>query len=193
VWPAERCPDPPITDVFTAVGARAGRILGVSCTSRSYQLTAALWMRRIGSVAFDAYKGRSARQNWPPAAACGTTSSTGGRHTGAWHERDESWLTMAPLMFPAKQVEEAAAEIDKIVPLLGLTQPAPVLDLCCGPGRHSLELARRGYAVEGVDRTRLTSNARQRARRPKVSTGSMRRTCAWFVAPVHSRRAAISV
>jgi len=28
-----------------------------------------------------------------------------------------------------------------------------VLDLCCGPGRHSLELSRRGFTVTGVDRT----------------------------------------
>ena len=28
-----------------------------------------------------------------------------------------------------------------------------MLDLCCGPGRHSLEFARRGFRVTGVDRT----------------------------------------
>ena len=28
-----------------------------------------------------------------------------------------------------------------------------MLDLCCGVGRHSLEFARRGYTVTGVDRT----------------------------------------
>jgi 2-polyprenyl-3-methyl-5-hydroxy-6-metoxy-1,4-benzoquinol methylase len=26
-----------------------------------------------------------------------------------------------------------------------------VLDLCCGPGRHAVELARRGFQVTGVD------------------------------------------
>src|SRR5206468_5375646 len=30
---------------------------------------------------------------------------------------------------------------------------ASVLDLCCGPGRHSLEFARHGFQVTGVDRT----------------------------------------
>jgi SAM-dependent methyltransferase len=29
-----------------------------------------------------------------------------------------------------------------------------VLDVCCGVGRHALELARRGYEVVGLDRTR---------------------------------------
>ena len=28
-----------------------------------------------------------------------------------------------------------------------------MLDLCCGVGRHSLELVRRGFRVTGVDRT----------------------------------------
>lgn len=30
---------------------------------------------------------------------------------------------------------------------------AAILDLCCGPGRHALELASRGYRVTGVDIT----------------------------------------
>jgi SAM-dependent methyltransferase len=32
-------------------------------------------------------------------------------------------------------------------------EQARILDLCCGQGRHSLELARRGFDVIGVDRT----------------------------------------
>jgi SAM-dependent methyltransferase len=39
-----------------------------------------------------------------------------------------------------------------------------VLDLCCGPGRHSLELARRGFKVTGLDRTAsYLEQARSRA------------------------------
>ena len=34
---------------------------------------------------------------------------------------------------------------------LGLTEPSDVLDLCCGPGRHSVRLAQRGHHVTGVD------------------------------------------
>jgi SAM-dependent methyltransferase len=37
-----------------------------------------------------------------------------------------------------------------------LARPSPgcaVLDACCGPGRHSLELASRGYRVTGIDIT----------------------------------------
>jgi SAM-dependent methyltransferase len=35
--------------------------------------------------------------------------------------------------------------------MLGATGSERVLDLACGTGRHSLELARRGFAVVGVD------------------------------------------
>jgi len=38
--------------------------------------------------------------------------------------------------------------------LLQLQAGAKVLDLCCGIGRHSLELARRGFEVTGLDRTK---------------------------------------
>src|SRR5204863_7756432 len=44
-------------------------------------------------------------------------------------------------------------EVDQLTKLLDLDSPAKVLDLCCGLGRHSLELARRGFDVTGVDRT----------------------------------------
>ena len=42
-------------------------------------------------------------------------------------------------------------EVDFIVDALGLVPGATVLDVGCGPGRHALELARRGYIVHGVD------------------------------------------
>jgi len=36
--------------------------------------------------------------------------------------------------------------------------------LCCGPGRHALEFARRGYRVTGVDGTKfLLDRAKKRA------------------------------
>jgi SAM-dependent methyltransferase len=50
-------------------------------------------------------------------------------------------------------MEMAPQEVAQIISLLGLQPGAAILDLCCGVGRHSLEFARRGYSVTGVDRT----------------------------------------
>lgn len=70
-----------------------------------------------------------------------------------WHETDTFWETFAPLMFNERRWASTPAEIDHILSLMNLEPGAAILDLCCGPGRHSLELARRGFRVTGVDRT----------------------------------------
>lgn len=43
------------------------------------------------------------------------------------------------------------AEVDFLIAELGLFAQASVLDVGCGTGRHSVELAKRGYDVTGVD------------------------------------------
>lgn len=71
-----------------------------------------------------------------------------------WHEDDAFWETLGPSMFSEQRLADAVREVDLVIPLLGIEPGAHVLDLCCGVGRHSLELARRGFRVTGVDRTR---------------------------------------
>lgn len=45
-------------------------------------------------------------------------------------------------------------EVDLFSEVLQLSPESMILDLCCGQGRHSLELARRGFKnVEGLDRS----------------------------------------
>ena len=70
-----------------------------------------------------------------------------------WHDEDRFWETFHPSMFPEACWERAASDIDGVLALAGVAPGAAVLDLACGPGRHCLELARRGYRVTGVDRT----------------------------------------
>lgn len=51
-------------------------------------------------------------------------------------------------------LERAETEADSLVRLFsahGLNPPAKILDLCCGIGRHSVALAKRGFQVVGVD------------------------------------------
>jgi SAM-dependent methyltransferase len=54
---------------------------------------------------------------------------------------------------------------------LALTKPTgkSVLDLCCGPGRCSIALAKMGFSVTGVDRTKyLLERARAKASAAKL-------------------------
>jgi SAM-dependent methyltransferase len=72
-----------------------------------------------------------------------------------WHENDDFWRTMAPVFFCRERWEKTPEQVDQVLALL---EPAPgsaILDLCCGPGRHSLELARRGFLLTGIDRTKI--------------------------------------
>jgi D-alanine-D-alanine ligase len=59
-----------------------------------------------------------------------------------------------------------AAEVDLLIRSVGLERNDRILDLCCGQGRHSLELARRGFPhVTALDRSRyLIRLARKRAK-----------------------------
>ena len=50
-------------------------------------------------------------------------------------------------------VEHTTEEVDFVIEALQLQGHERILDLACGFGRHSLELARRGYPVVGVDVT----------------------------------------
>jgi len=58
---------------------------------------------------------------------------------------------MGPAYLRYAFTKNTSREIDFLVAALGLSQGARVLDVGCGPGRHSLELARRGMEVVGVD------------------------------------------
>jgi len=67
--------------------------------------------------------------------------------------------------------ENTSVEVDALIAAGSLGKENAILDLCCGQGRHVLELARRGFKnVTGLDRSRtLIRLARTRARKEGLS------------------------
>ena len=92
-----------------------------------------------------------------------------------------------------ENADNTRREIDILMASLNLKPGDQILDLCCGQGRHSLELARRGFTnVVGIDRSRyLIRLAKKRAtaerlsitfregdaRRPKLPESSLDAVC----------------
>lgn len=81
-----------------------------------------------------------------------------------WFEDESFWAELYGFMFSDQRFREARAQADRIVELVRFEGTA-ILDLCCGPGRISIPMAQKGYAVTGVDLSAfLLEKARQRAR-----------------------------
>jgi len=100
----------------------------------------------------------------------------------AWYGQDTFWEKWGPILFHQRRWEKAQEEVTNIISLLKVSPGASVLDLCCGPGRHSLELARRGFSVIGVDRTKTyLEKARRKAEieglKVEFIQGDMRSFC----------------
>ena len=58
------------------------------------------------------------------------------------------YLNVYNHLFTAERAEKEAAFAERVLELKG---GARILDLCCGQGRHSVLLARRGFEVTGLD------------------------------------------
>jgi SAM-dependent methyltransferase len=87
-----------------------------------------------------------------------------GPQKAEWWNDTEFWERFAPIMFDNKRWTEVSQVADGITRLArldlyrretaGRDAGGPrILDLCCGFGRITLELARRGFAATGVDVT----------------------------------------
>lgn len=101
-----------------------------------------------------------------------------------WFENDAFWEAMAPALFTQEKWEETEEEIDAVLSLFNLAPGARVLDLCCGPGRHAIELARRGFEVTAVDRTEpYLERAEARAKEEGLGIEFVRSDMRDFVRP----------
>jgi SAM-dependent methyltransferase len=65
---------------------------------------------------------------------------------------EEFWERIQPYMFSEEKLESAPEDVEEVLELVD-TEPEKILDMPCGVGRHSIELAERGFDVTGVDAT----------------------------------------
>jgi D-alanine-D-alanine ligase len=73
-----------------------------------------------------------------------------------------------PLLTP----ERTAKEIDFILSIIDIKPGGWILDIGCGAGRHSLELARRGFNVLGIDPSEvMIASARERSAGESMKPG----------------------
>lgn len=100
-----------------------------------------------------------------------------------WFDDQRFWERLYPLMFTPERFESAFEETEQLIELTGATG-GRALDLCCGPGRHSVPLAQRGFDVTGVDLSEyLLEKASERAKESKVAIEWVRQDMREFVAP----------
>ena len=114
-----------------------------------------------------------------------------------WFEDTDFWEHFAPIMFDEIHWAEVSEVADAVTRLSNfnlfgetsqdtwhkpLDSKPKILDLCCGPGRISTELARIGFAVTGVDLTEsLLAAAKEDAMAEKLDIEYIRSDVRDFV------------
>jgi len=90
----------------------------------------------------------------------------------------EGYLVSRPLLRNARTLRE----VEGILRVLGLSGKERIADIPCGWGRHSIELAKRGFAVKGIDlseayieKARNAARQADLAMRMEVLCGDMRK------------------
>ncbi|MBO4320466.1 MAG: class I SAM-dependent methyltransferase, partial [Treponema sp.] len=78
-----------------------------------------------------------------------------------WFQNENFWLEYGPIMFDEQHWAEAKGIAQAVCSLAGIKAGSSVLDVCCGPGRISVELALLGMNVTGVDITQPFLDAAQ--------------------------------
>ncbi|MBU2530887.1 MAG: class I SAM-dependent methyltransferase [Elusimicrobia bacterium] len=67
-------------------------------------------------------------------------------------------------------IQRAPSEVSFILKQLKLKKKATILDLCCGPARHSLVLVKKGFSVTGYDFSKeYLKEAQEKAKKLKLN------------------------
>ncbi|HEY6251999.1 MAG TPA: class I SAM-dependent methyltransferase [Candidatus Angelobacter sp.] len=100
-----------------------------------------------------------------------------------WFEREDFWRDFYAYMFSPERFAAAKEEVSQIIALTRCSG-GNLLDLCCGPGRHSVEFAQRGFRVTGVDRSGfLLDRAREHAAQTNLALEWVQADMRGFVRP----------
>lgn len=100
-----------------------------------------------------------------------------------WYADEDFWARVYPVLFSQERFDAADEETAELVDL-AKAKTGRVLDLCCGPGRHAVALARRGFDVTGVDLSSyLLNKAREHAGQSKVDVEWVEADMRDFVRP----------
>jgi D-alanine-D-alanine ligase len=88
-----------------------------------------------------------------------------------WWSRIFNYLYLRTDSDIINDLDITSHEIDLFLEILNLSLDDKILDLCCGQGRHSLELARRNFKnIEGLDRSHyLIQKAKATARKEDLN------------------------
>jgi len=100
-----------------------------------------------------------------------------------WYADQAFWERAYPVLFSPASFEQADEEAAELLDVVGVRE-GRVLDLCCGPGRHAVPLAKRGFDVTGVDLSGyLLDKARAHAASKKASVEFVEQDMRDFVRP----------
>ena len=100
-----------------------------------------------------------------------------------WFEDEAFWVSTYPFIFPDSSFVTAVSDVPKLV-ALSRCSGGSVLDMCCGPGRYAVPLAKHGYGITGVDRSSfLLEKARAYADQQEVAVTFVQDDMRNFVKP----------
>ena len=98
------------------------------------------------------------------------TENNDKKYKEEWFNEEYFWQKYAPIMFDHKRWTEVPRVVNGIERFACLDRNARILDLCCGFGRITLEFARRGFSVSGVDITKpFLQSAKEDAEHERLS------------------------